>query len=230
MKGKRAPLVAGAIGLVLALIMIMFLVLPKMHQVSAAKATLADAVAQQALLRSQLSTLEDAKNDQGKSQAIIDNVARQLPPTVDEPGLLLLLANAASRATLPLTQFTPGSPVLGSTGLSEIPVTFAVTGTYFSLAQFLFNLETLPRVAKVQSVTVTSSGEAGNASSAVPTLQMTGSVTLYTTDTNAGPGSQPGPTSSDGSVTVLPTLPPSPSTSASPTATSTPTSTPSSGA
>jgi Tfp pilus assembly protein PilO len=228
MKGKRAPLIAAAAGLVLALLMIMFLVLPKMHQVSAAKTTLAEAAAQQSLLLSQLKALQDAKDDEGKNQAIIDNVAGQLPPTVDEPGLLLLLANAASRATLPLTQFTPGTPALNSTtGLSEIPVTFAVTGTYFSLAQFLFNLETLPRVAKVQTVTITSAAEPGS-SSAVPTLQMTGSVTLYTTDTNAGPGSQPGPTSSDGSVTT-PTLPLA-SASPSPEATSSPTSSPSPGA
>ena len=69
-------------------------------------------------------------------------MAQQLPPTVDEPGLLLLITNAASRATLPLTQFTPGTPILDTAGLSEIPVTFAVTGTYFALAQFLFDLET----------------------------------------------------------------------------------------
>lgn len=220
MKGKRAPLIAGAAGVAVALLLIMFLVLPKMHQVSAAKATLAKAISENSNLLSQLGALQDAKDAAGKSQQIIDNVARQLPPTVDEPGLLLLLANAAGRASLPLTQFTPATPILDSTtGLSQIPVTFAVTGTYFSLAQFLFNLETLPRVAKVQSVTVTTGGDTSTNSS-VPTLQMTGSVTLYTTDANAGPGSQPGPTSSDGSLTVLPTL--TPSTSPSPSSTPSP--------
>ena len=168
-------------------------------------ATTAD---QQSLLLSQLRVLQDAKNDEAKNRAIINNVARQLPPTVDEPGLLLLITNAASRATLPLTQFTPGTPIPDTTGLSEIPVTFAVTGTYFSLAQFLFNLETLPRVAKVQNVTITTGADANNSASAVPTLSMTGSVTLFTTDANAGPGSQPGPTTSGGTAVVVPSLPP----------------------
>ena len=225
MKGKRAPLIVGAIGLVLALFMIMFLVLPKMHQVSAAKDKLAAAAAEQALLQSQLGALEDAKNDAAKNEAIIADVAGKIPPTVDEPGMLLLLANAASDAGLPLTQFTPGTPVLDSTtGLSQIPVTFSVSGTYFELAQFLYNIETMPRVAKVQSAAVSTAGDAGSSSSAVPTLQMTGSVNFYTTDQNAGPGSQPGPTSSDGSVTTLPSLPPptSPSESATPTPTPTP--------
>ena len=114
MKGKRAPLIAGAAGVAVALLLIMFLVLPKMHQVSAAKATLAKAAIENSNLLSQLGALQDAKDAAGKSQQIIDNVARQLPPTVDEPGLLLLLANAASRASLPLTQFTPATPILDS--------------------------------------------------------------------------------------------------------------------
>jgi Tfp pilus assembly protein PilO len=232
MKGKRAPLITGAVGLVLALLLIMFMVLPKMHQVSAAKDERVALADQQSQLLSQLAVLKDAQADEAKNRQIIANVVRQLPPTVDEPGLLLLLANAASDATLPLTQFTPGTPILDSTsGLSSIPVTFAVTGTYFSLAQFLFNLETLPRVAKVQTVTVTAAASA-DTSSSVPSLQMTGSVTLYTTDANAGPGSQPGPTSTNGTVTVLPSLPPptspspsdtgSPSTSASPSSSASP--------
>jgi Tfp pilus assembly protein PilO len=230
MTGKRAPLIVGAVGLVLAVLMILLLVLPKMHDISKAKATRTAAQEEQSTLLSQLGVLQDAKNAQAKNQAIINNVASQLPPTVDEPGLLLLLANAASRATLPLTQFTPGTPILDSTtNLSAVPVTFAVTGTYFSLAQFLFNLETLPRVAKVQSVTITTAADAGSASSSIPTLTMTGSVTLYTTDTNAGPGSQPGPTAlGGGSTTALPSLPPP--ASKSPEATTSPSSTSSPGA
>jgi len=216
MKGKRAPLIAGAVGLVLALLLIMFMVLPKMHQVSAAKDAFVQAEQEQATLQSQLGALKDAQSQQARNRQIIVNVDRQLPPTVDEPGLLLLLANAASRATLPLTQFSPGTPTLDSaTGLSSIPVTFAVSGTYFSLAQFLFNLETLPRVAKVQTVSLTPASAATATTSSVPILAMTGSVTLYTTDANAGPGSQPGPTDANGAVALPPSLPPPASPSSS---------------
>ncbi len=222
MTGRRAPLIVGVIGLAMAIAMIMFLVLPKMHQVSAAKNSLADAAAENGTLQSQLHALNDAKDAAPENQQIIENVTEQLPPTADEPSMLLLLSNAAADAGLPLTQFTPGTPVLdANTGLSDIPVTFAVTGTYFSLAQFLFNIETLPRVAKVASATITSAG-AGGSQGASPTLQMTGSVTFYTTDTSAGPGSEPGPTNANGTVTTIPTLPPSPSSSPSSSATSTP--------
>jgi Tfp pilus assembly protein PilO len=197
--GRRAPLIVGAVGLVLAILMIMFLVLPKMHQVSSAKDDLAAAAAENGTLQSQLNALNDAKDAAPQNQAIIKKVAEQLPPTADEPGMLLLLSNAASDAGLPLVQFTPGTPTLdATTQLTDIPVTFAVQGTYFALAQFLFNIETLPRAAKVTGATITS-GESGNGSTAgSPTLAMNGSVTFYTTDTSAGPGSEPGPTNANG--------------------------------
>jgi Tfp pilus assembly protein PilO len=205
--GRRAPLIVGAIGLVLAILMIMFLVLPKMHQVSAANDSLAAAAAENGTLQSQLNALNDAKDEAPENAAIIQKVSEQLPPTANEPSMLLLLANAASAAGLPLTQFTPGAPTPDpTTGLTTIPVAFAVTGTYFALAQFLFNVETLPRVAKVTSATITSGSESTSAAS--PSLQMNGSITFYTTDTSAGPGSEPGPTNANGTVTTLPTLPP----------------------
>ena len=50
--------------------------------------------------------------------------------------------------------------------------------------------------------------DSNSSPSAVPTLSMTGSVTLFTTDANAGPGSQPGPTTSGGTAVVVPSLPP----------------------
>jgi Tfp pilus assembly protein PilO len=70
-------------------------------------------------------------------------------------------------------------------------VTFTVKGNYFALAEFLFNVETLPRVAKVQNVTISAAGETSGTTSSVPFLQMTGAVTFYTTDTSSGPGSDP---------------------------------------
>ena len=126
----------------------------------------------------------------------------QIPPTADEPGFLQLLANAAARAGIKLWQFTPSQPVLNAQiRLSEIPVTFTVKGNYFALAEFLYNLETLPRVAKVQTVTISAAGD-DTTSGSIPFLQMTGSVILYTSDTSAGPGSEPGP--SAGSSTSSP--------------------------
>lgn len=196
MSGRRGPLIVGAVAAVLAIMLVVFLVLPKLHAVDAAKSTLAASEGQQQTLESQLAALQQAQADADKNTAIIAKVQQELPPTVDEPGMFLLLSNAATRAGIKLWQFSPAQPTPDpTTGLSAIPVAFTVKGSYFALAEFLFNVETLPRVAKVQSATLGSAGvPTSGVVSAVPLLQMTGSVTLYTTDQSAGPGSAPGPT------------------------------------
>ena len=202
MQGRRATIIVAAVGVVLAILMVVFLVLPKMNAVSAADTELETTKAQQATLLSQLAALQQAQDDADANRKIIASVEQQIPPTADEPGFLQLLSGAATNAGIKLWQFTPGQPVLNEAiNLSEIPVTFTVKGNYFALAEYLYNLETLPRVAKVQTVSVSPADDA-TATGSVPFLQMTGSVILYTSDTSAGPGSVPG--ASDGSSTSSP--------------------------
>ena len=205
MGGKRAPLIAGAIVVVLVIVAVVVLVLPKKQQVADAKKSLATAQSQQQLLQTQLSALKQAQAQAPHDKAVIANVKRQIPPTADEPGMLLLMTNSATDAGITLWQFTPSTPLADpqNAELTVIPLAFTVKGTYFALAEFLFNVETLPRVAKVQSVQI-GAGDTTSTSgptSAVTSLSMTGTIAFYTTDTSAGPGSQPGPTSGTSSST-----------------------------
>ncbi len=212
MSGRRTQIILIAGAALLAVLLVVFLVLPKMSAVNDAKTQLDTATAQQQSLESQLAALQQAQDEADKNKAIIARVNQEIPPTADESGFILLLSNAATRAGIKLWQFTPSTPTLNTTtNLSEIPVTFTVKGNYFALAEFLFNIETLPRVAKVQNATVSPSGETTSGStSSVPFLQMTGAVTFYTTDTDSGPGTDPGtgPTgTTTGSTSSSPTAP-----------------------
>ena len=50
---------------------------------------------------------------------------------------------------------TPGTPTLDPvTGLSVAPLAITASGTYFSLTEFLYSLETLPRATKVLNVAI----------------------------------------------------------------------------
>jgi Tfp pilus assembly protein PilO len=201
MRGRRGPFIAGAVALVVAVLLIVFLVLPKLHDISSAQSSLTAAQTENSTLNSQLNALDQAKQEAVKNKAIIANVQRQIPPTVDLPSIFLLMQNAAVRAGVQLSTMTPTTPVADpTTGLTAVSMTFTATGTYFALTEYLYNLQTLPRVAKVQNVTLSSS----TSSSGVSGLSMTGAVTLYTSDTSAGPGSEPGPTNSSTSSTTAP--------------------------
>jgi Tfp pilus assembly protein PilO len=184
--------VVGAAVAVLALLLVFFLVLPKMSQVTEAQDALTAAEAQQGSLESQLQALQQAEVDAPEAQQVIEDVDRKLPPTADLPGLILLLNNAATRASVSLLTITPANPVPDpTTGLSSINVSVTAEGSYFAITEFLFNIETLPRAAKM--LTLSLSPGASDTFSTVPTLSATGTMVLYTQDTSAGPGSAPGP-------------------------------------
>jgi Tfp pilus assembly protein PilO len=200
-KGRRGPLVTGAIFAALVILLIFFLVLPKMSQVSSAREDLAAAEAETSTLESQLAALEQAELNAPEYKATIQEVEEQIPPTLDQSGYLLLIKNAAAASSVGLTTLTPGTPTLdAATGLSVAPLAVTATGTYFSLTEFLYSLETLPRATKVLNVAITP-GTGGDATTTTTTttttgqLQMTASVVLYTSDVSAGTGSEPGPTS-----------------------------------
>jgi Tfp pilus assembly protein PilO len=206
--GDRRRTLIAIVGVVVVLALtIFFLVLPKMNQVSSANDQLAQAQSQEGTLRSQLAALQQAQQDAPQARETIRRVDQAIPPTVDQQGFILLLQNAADQAGVDLFTITPGGPTADpATGLTTIDNTVTVTGSYFAITEFLFDIETLPRAAKVTSLTMAPAGDSATGGG----LTGTASVTIYTTDTSAGPGSTPGPTSGGGTTTATPSAAPSP--------------------
>ena len=156
LRGSRAPIVAGvAAAWRSRCCMVFFLVLPKMDEVSTANEELAAAQAQQGTLESQLAALEQAEAAAPEAKAIIQDVERQIPPTADEPGLLLLVKNAAVRSGQWRTDEPdarhPG-PRSRRRGCRRSRSPCPREGGYFQLTEFLYSIETLPRAAKVTNV------------------------------------------------------------------------------
>ena len=221
MSGRRAPLIAGIVMAVLAVLVFLFVVNPKRAQVAEAEAKLEEARSQEITLQSQKASLEQAQAEAPTNRKIIRQVEQQLPPTADPQGFILLLENAAVKAGVDLTTEGIGNPVAGTSGVTSIPITLSLSGTYFSLDEYLFQLETLPRAAKVTTVTMSPGGAATTTTATTTTGTLTMQVTmeLYTTDISAGPGSDPGPTEGDAAAgtIVAPVAPVAPVPSASPT-------------
>ena len=193
MDNRRAPLFAGLAVAGVAILMVLLLVLPKMGQVSQAQDQLDQARGEQQTLESRKSALEDAKAAAPQARKTIAEVHKRIPPTADEPGLILLLQNAAINAGINLVSLSPGTPALDATsGLSKITVGVSATGTYFDVTDFMYQIETLPRAAIVTNLSL-APGETSQ--TGVPLLTLTAAVQTYTSDTSAGPGSEPGPTS-----------------------------------
>lgn len=187
MRGRRNVFVAGVATAILAVLLIVFLVLPKMSQVSDAQQELEATFTERETLSSRLAALRQAREAAPQNQAAIRRVDQQVPPTADLPGLILLLRNAATGAGVQVLTLTPAAPTPSEDGaFSSVSVSTSGEGSYFSVVDYLYSLETLPRAATVESLEL--SPAEGSA------LAFVATITLYTSDISSGPGSEPGPT------------------------------------
>ncbi len=82
------------------------------------------------------------------------------------------------------------------TGLSTIVLSFSAIGTYNEVTEFSYQIESLPRAAKITSMTLSPAGVTDSLGNQVLTVSM--QIDAYTSDTSAGPGSTPGPTEAGG--------------------------------
>jgi Tfp pilus assembly protein PilO len=189
MQGRRGIIVVGAGAAVLALLLIFFLVLPKMSAVTEAEKELEDTTAQQAVLQGRLTALRQARDEAPENQATIRQIEGLVPPTAELSAVILLLRNAATVAGVQVVSLTPAAPVASTTGgFSTISVSASGECSYFAMVKYLHEIETLPRAATVEAVSLTPVEGT--------LLSFTATITLYTSDLSAGPGSEPGPTES----------------------------------
>jgi Tfp pilus assembly protein PilO len=187
MQGRRAVIVAGAGAAILGLLLVLFLVLPKMAEVTKAEGELEDAKAEQQTLSVQLNALKQARDEAPQNEATIREIEGKVPPTANLPGLILFLRNAATVSGVQVMSLTPAVPVPEPSGaFSSISVSASGQGSYFALVKYLHEMETLPRAATVESIDL--SPTEGTV------LSFAATITLYTSDVSSGPGSEPGPT------------------------------------
>ena len=197
---KKPALIAALVGAVLSVVLVVALISPKAGQVRAKQKDIETAQQQQASLQAELEQLQAAAKDAPKDRKTLSVLKSQIPPTADLPGLIRLLNTSADRSGVDFQTIAPGQP--SATGnFSVIPVQVTVVGGFFAVDQYLYLLETLPRVSKVTSVAL-APGPNG-----APQLSMNITADFFTTDTSAGPGSVPG-----GNQPVAPAPSPVPTT------------------
>ena len=186
MNDRRAPIIAAVASVLVALIVLVFLLLPRISAVGKKSDELDAARAKEQSLRVQLQQLEEARSQAKIVQRQLNRLQTKIPPTADLPSLIRLLQNAADASAVDFLSVSPSTPTQTTSGISTITLSINVSGSFFSVEEFLFKMETLPRAVRVTTISVAPGGE-------IPgSLGLTMSGEVYTTDLSAGPGSTPG--------------------------------------
>jgi Tfp pilus assembly protein PilO len=183
----------GVITVAVVMIVVLFLILPKMSSVRTAHDQLQTEQQHQQALEVQLGQLQDAQQAAPETEQKLSELQTKIPPTLDEPGLIRSVSDAGASASVDVLSLAPGTPSADPSGkFSVLPVTLQASGSFFSIDEFLFRLETLPRAMKVLTVDITPGSPPFE-------LSVNMSFEVYTTDISAGPGSVPGPSEVGGS-------------------------------
>ena len=158
MQGRRAVIVAGAGAAVLALLLVFFLVLPKMAEVTEAEEELEDTTCATGTSSSgELNALQQARDEAPENEATIRQVEGLVPPTAELSAVILLLRNAATVAGVQVVSLHAGDPgrIDDRRSSRRISVSASGEGSYFAMVKYLHEIETLPRAAKVEAVSLT---------------------------------------------------------------------------
>ena len=189
---RRGPLVAAGASVLAAVVVVVALLLPRAGAVNQREKDLDQARQQQGQLEDQLQQLKQARHDARKVQRELARLQTRIPPTADLPALIRFLQNASDQSAVDFMSISPGTPSnTAGQQISTIPTQITAAGTFFSVEEFLFKLETLPRAVKVTQIQV------GPGPGGLPQLQVSLTAEVYTTDASAGPGSIPGSTKAE---------------------------------
>jgi Tfp pilus assembly protein PilO len=216
---RRAPLIVAAVFVVLAILAVMFLLMPKLGDVEEARERLQETQEQELVLETELARLREAAEEAEDVRRELADFRRAVPPVADLPGLINQLQTAADISGVEFFAISPGDPVPTPDGrATQVPASIEVIGGFFPVDEFLSRLESLPRAAKVTQIDV----EEGPGS--LPQIDVTLQTLFYTTDLDAGPGATPpaAPGTETETTEASPSPEPSPVAGETPATTETP--------
>ena len=206
---RRGPVLAAVGGIALIVLMVALVIMPKASQVREKRDEVEAARQQEAQLQVRLEQLRALAQEAPKNRRRLARLDAALPPRADLPGLIRLLNGIADKSGVDWMSIAPSTPTASQFTVAVVPAQITVAGRFFSVDQYLYRLENLPRAAKVTSIQVSPGG------GGLQYLQVALSVEFYTTDPSAGPAaSGSGQSSAAGGTTS-----PAPQTTPAPTTT-----------
>jgi Tfp pilus assembly protein PilO len=181
---RNLTIVAVVAVLLYAAVVWLLIVSPKRSDAAAARADVA--AAETRLADAQVAATRSRKT--GAPTADVFRLAKAMPASADQPGLVLELSRLAKQSGVTLRSITPADAVAGVGGPTLIPLTVTVGGSYRKIANFLFRTRGLVtvrggtihargRLLDVQSVALTES-----VSERFPKLDATIALNAYVYD------------------------------------------------
>jgi Tfp pilus assembly protein PilO len=183
-------MIAAVVAVLITALYYVFLLQPKLAEISDTQRQTAQAREEAETLRNRLRVLEQARQNAPETMAKLNALRLLMPSTPDLPGLIRQVQEAADGSGVDLRSIQPSrpAPLQDATGVETINVNIAIVGGFRRIEDLLVRLETLQRIVEVRSISL-APGE-----QLVPgqiALSTTLTMRLYIVQENARVGSPP---------------------------------------
>lgn len=150
----RKPVLVGLMLVLLGVVWWFFFFSPRATRVDELRADLQIAQDEELRLRASVADLRSVAELEPEYRSALDSLSLVIPddPELDE--IIDSLYDLALRSRVELLSLVPGLPAepTGGEGMRAIVVTTRLTGEYFEVVNFLFGINDLPRLARVDAI------------------------------------------------------------------------------
>ena len=155
--GSRTKILLGVLVLLLITVLWWLLLLsPKRDDISAAEAELDNARLRESTLQTRIIQLQEIKDNELSYLFAIGQMESSIPATPQADAFIEDITFLAESTGVELTTITLTPPVADpDTGGFEVPVSIAVEGEYFEILGFLYGIEALDRLVRVDGIGLT---------------------------------------------------------------------------
>ncbi len=135
------------------------------------EAELQTAVQEQDTLDTRIARLQELRNQQGQFDAAVAEISVSIPADPSEAALLESIRALARESGLDIVALSaiPPAPSTLSEELFEIALNLGVEGEYFRTLQFLFDLEDLDRLIRIDQIAISATFDETTATNTLQT-------------------------------------------------------------
>jgi Tfp pilus assembly protein PilO len=146
---RNKLMLAGAVAVLLAVLVLVLLVLPEFQQLRTYDDQIAAADQQISQAQALLAQRQEIKARSTETEAKRIRLANQMPETPELPSLIIELQDTVNEAGLEFASLTPSEPTQTESGYSEITIAMLVRGTWQDTVDVLQRLPKLTRQVRI---------------------------------------------------------------------------------
>jgi type IV pilus assembly protein PilO len=150
---KQQIIALSAVMAIVAIIVIVVLIVPQVLSLGALGVEEQTATNELNVAKATYAQLEELKLNSRKTENDLLRIDRKAPGDPELPALLIQIQDISSKSGITLLSVKP-SPLVQNNDYAEVPLEIQIDGYFFSLLDFIYRLEKLPRIINIKSIEI----------------------------------------------------------------------------